>query len=281
MPKLKIIRDIVYGDPNEPAHKLDLYKLDGDEAVRPLLVWIHGGGWRGGSRDKVPIRRIVESGFALASISYRFTDKAIFPAQIQDCKGAIRFLRASAERYGYDAQWIGVGGSSAGGHLALLVGTAGNVKTLEGDVGGNLDQSSAVQAIVDYFGPSDFVLRGKTQPEKAYSEKAGSFALLGGHKTGKIDSALERQASPANYVTDRSPPLLMLHGEKDTQVLIDQSERMLDVYKASSRPAELIRVPEGGHGGMVFFMDENYDRVERFFLSNYKAFADKMTDAAK
>ncbi len=281
MPKLNITRDIAYGDRNEPAHKLDLYKLDGDDQVRPLLVWIHGGGWRAGSRGKVPIRRIVESGFALASISYRFSDKATFPAQIHDCKGAIRFLRANAARYGYDADWIGVAGSSAGGHLALLVGTAGGVKDLEGDVGGNLDQSSTVQAVVDYFGPSDFVLRGKTQPEKAYSEKAGSFALLGGRATGKVDPELEKLASPAQYVNDRSPPLLMLHGEKDTQVLIDQSERMLDLYRAVGRPAELIRVSEGGHGGMVFFMDENYDRVERFFLSNRKRFSQQPTAASR
>lgn len=275
MPKLKITSGIVYGQKDEPKHKLDLIQLDGDNQIRPLIVWIHGGGWRAGSRAKPPIRRIVASGFSVASISYRFTDQAIFPAQIHDCKGAIRFLRANQEKYRYDADWIGVAGSSAGGHLALLVGTSAEDKELEGNVGGNLCQSSTVQAVVDYFGPSDFVLRGKTQPEKAYSEKAGSYALLGGNLNGKITPEMERMASPAAYVCDNSPPLLILHGEEDTQVLMDQSERMVQVYKAAGRPVELIRVKSAGHGGADFFMSKNYDRVEQFFIANQKSYSVK------
>lgn len=275
MPKLKITSEIVYGEKDEPKHQLDLIQLEGDSQARPLIVWIHGGGWRAGSRAKPPIRRIVESGFTVASISYRFTDQAIFPAQIHDCKAAIRFLRANAEKYHYQADWIGVAGSSAGGHLALLVGTAADNKELEGNVGGNLDQSSTVQAVVDFFGPSDFVLRGKSQPEKAYSEKAGSYALLGGNLNGKIAPEMERRASPAAYVTDKSPPLLILHGVEDQQVLMDQSERMVQIYQAAGRPVELIRVAGAGHGGAAFFMSENYDRVEQFFLKQHKSHAAK------
>lgn len=126
---------------------------------------------------------------------YRFTKEAIFPAQIHDCKGAVRWLRANADRFGYNADWIAAAGSSAGGHLALLMGTSGGVTELEGNVGGNPNESSSVQAVIDYFGRSDFVLRGKTQPERAYTDKSGSFALLGGVAGEKLDPKTERFAS--------------------------------------------------------------------------------------
>ncbi|HBE68964.1 MAG TPA: alpha/beta hydrolase [Planctomycetaceae bacterium] len=270
---VKIVRDIEYARVADQRLMLDLFLPEGPGAAEnpPLLVWIHGGGWRGGSRAKPPIRRLTDAGIAIASISYRFTDVAIFPAQIHDCKGAIRWLRANAKLYGYDERRIAVGGSSAGGHLALLVGTTGGVEELEGTVGGNEQFSSSVLAIVDYFGPSDFVLRGRTQPEMAYSEKAGSFALLGGlePKSAGVDKRLERIASPSNWVGKGDPPLLMLHGTKDTRVLIDQSERMLDLYKDFDLEAELIRVTGAGHGGMEFFMGKNFQTVQAFLSDSF------------
>ncbi len=278
---VKITRDITYAtvvepDGSETPLHLDIYlpnpnvgaleesraRVQGSEKP-PLLVWIHGGGWRGGSRGKPPVRRLVEHGYAIASISYRFTDQAIFPAQIHDCKAAVRFLRAHAGKYGYDAKRIGVGGSSAGGHLALLLGISCGVPQLEGDLGEHLEVSSCVSAIVDYFGPSDFVLRGKSQPEMAYSDQAGSYALLGG-KDGKIDSAIELAASPAEYARRSSPPLLVFHGELDSRVLMDQSERIVELYRTNERPVDFVRVPDAGHGGLKFFMDDNFRRLVDF-----------------
>ncbi|MEZ6034982.1 MAG: alpha/beta hydrolase [Planctomycetaceae bacterium] len=166
---VRIERDLVYAEVDGQQLTLDLYLPEGQKRA-PLVVWIHGGGWRGGTKHNPPLREITKDGFALASISYRFTNKAIFPAQIHDCKGAVRWLRTNADRFGYNPDWIAVAGSSAGGHLALLMGTSGGVTALEGNVGGNLDRSSAVQAVIDYFGPSDFVLREDSARPRLYQQ---------------------------------------------------------------------------------------------------------------
>ncbi|MCO8124490.1 alpha/beta hydrolase [Stieleria sp. TO1_6] len=250
--EIQVQRDLVFAEVDGQKLKLDLY-LPTEHKRPPLVVWIHGGGWRAGSKNKASIKAIVPQGYALASISYRFTDKAIFPAQIFDCKAAIRWLRANADRYGYSADWIAVAGSSAGGHLALLAGVSGDVGSLEGTVGGNLDQSSRVQAIIDYFGPSDFVLRGKTQPSRAYTDVSGSFALLGGQSGSKLDSKIERDASPSHYVSADDPPLLIFHGQQDQVVLMDQSERIKQCYDDAGLPSQLVVLEAAGHGGGVFF----------------------------
>lgn len=269
---VQVHRDLVYATIEGQQLKVDLHvpQVESDKQKPPLLIWIHGGGWRAGSKNKSPLRDIVADGYALASIQYRFTDKALFPAQIHDCKGAVRWLRANAETYGYDANWIAVAGSSAGGHLALLLGTSGDVADLEGDVGANLDRSSLVQAVVDFFGPSDFVLRGKTQPGRAYTEKSGSFALLGGLRNGKIDPHWERMASPAMHVGVGDPPLLIFHGDKDETVLLDQSERIAAVYEQAGLNSELVVIQGAGHGGGKFYQQANLDRI-RTFLAKCRA----------
>src|SRR5262245_52847203 len=150
--------DVVYAEADGQKLLLNLY-LPKDAVAKnaerpPLVVFIHGGSWRAGSYKSCSVEFLAEEGFAVASIEYRFTSVAIFPAQIHDCKAAIRWLRAGAEKYGYDATRIGVAGSSAGGHLAALLGTSGGVEDLEGSVGlkdgvgGNADQSSRVAAVV-------------------------------------------------------------------------------------------------------------------------------------
>jgi acetyl esterase/lipase len=257
-------RNLVFAEVDGRCLKMDLY-LPSAQDKAPLVVWIHGGGWRAGSKNKPPLLKITEQGFALASISYRFTDKAIFPAQIHDCKAAVRWLRANASRFGYNADSIAVAGSSAGGHLALLMGTSGDVAKLEGDVGGNLDQSSRVQAVVDYFGPSDFVLRGQTQPERAYTNDSGSFALLGGVAGRKPDVQIEQFASPAHYVSKDDPPLLVYHGKVDKTVLLDQSQHIVRVYEAAGLNAKLVVLESAGHGGARFFKDEHLARTIQFF----------------
>ncbi len=251
----KLHRDIPYASVGGEELKLDLYIPEG--VVKPkLVVWIHGGGWRGGSKAKPPVRCLLDEGYALASVSYRFSEVAIFPAQIYDCKGAIRWLRAHADEYGINADWIAVAGSSAGGTLALLLGTSSGVAELEGDVGGNREQSSRAQAVINYFGPSDFVFRGETQPDVAYSEKSGSFALLGGKKFGAVDKQLELAASATHYVTPDAPPLLVLHGTADELVLPNQAQRIVDAYSKVGLTARLILLDGAGHGGGRFFWGE-------------------------
>lgn len=262
-PLVQVHRDLIFAAVDDRSLKLDLYlPTMHDEA--PLVVWIHGGGWRGGSKNNPSILAITTKGYALASISYRFTDKAVFPAQIHDCKAAVRWLRANAGRFGYDPDFIAVAGSSAGGHLALLMGTSGDQTALEGDVGGNLDQSSRVQAVIDYFGPSDFFLRGKTQPERAYSSKSGSFALLGGVAGQKLDAQTEKFASPAHYVSGDDPPLLAFHGKVDETVLLDQSQQIVRLYQAAGLSAELVVLESAGHGGKPFFRNEHMTRAIQF-----------------
>lgn len=264
----KELREITYATVDGKELKLDLYIPSGTTKPK-LVVWIHGGGWRGGSKAKPPLRRLVDEGYALASISYRLSDTAIFPAAVHDCKGAIRWLRAHASDYGLDASSIAVAGGSAGGTLALLLGTSAGVSELEGDVGGNLDQSSRVQAVINYFGPSDFVLRGQTQPDVAYSEKSGSFAWLGGKKFGAVDKQLELSASATRYVSSESPPLLVLHGLADELVLADQAHRIVEAYQKVGLSARLILLEGAGHGGGRFFYGEPMQAAIEFLEASF------------
>jgi len=259
-PNVTLIEDLVYANVDGRSLRLDLRIPEGVQNP-PLVVWIHGGGWRAGSKSKPPIRKIAGKGYALASIEYRFTDTAIFPAQIHDCKAAVRWLRGNAGKYGFAASRIAVAGSSAGGHLALLMGTSANVESLEGTLGDHLDQSSTVQCVIDYFGPSDFVLREKTQPERALTTESGSFALLGGLREGKPNDLLKRQASPALHVTADDPPLLILQGTDDEVVLMDQSERIRDAYIDAGLQVQLVKVPGAGHGGADFYAGKNFGRL--------------------
>lgn len=266
--QVKVARDIVYASVGSHQLKLDLH-LPTNVRNPPLLVWIHGGGWRAGSRKAVKLIGLTQHGYAIASISYRFSEKAIFPAQIHDCKAAVRWLRANAEGYGYSADRIAVAGSSAGGHLALLFGVSGGDAELEGQVGENLQQSSRVQVVIDYYGPSDFVLRGRTQPERAYTDKSGSYALLGG-KEGMVAPEMERLASPATYVSKDDPPLLVFHGTKDTTVLLDQSQRITELYKAAGLDVQLVVLDGAGHGGKKFTQGENFDHALHFLNKHLK-----------
>ncbi|PQO27726.1 alpha/beta hydrolase [Blastopirellula marina] len=256
----RVTKDLEYANVDGQSLKLDLYRPEADGG--PLVVWIHGGGWQGGSKNSCPIQWLTEQGFSVASISYRFTDKAIFPAQIHDCKGAIRWLRAHRGEYGYSTDKIAVAGSSAGGHLAALLGTSGDVKELEGTVGGNLDQSSRVDCVADYYGATDFVLRSKTQPQRANQKGSTVYKLLGGGADQMVEQA--KLASAVFHVTPDDPPFLVLHGEKDNTVLLDQSERMKEVYDEAKLPLKLIVIPNAGHGGKVFYSGQNRQALEAF-----------------
>src|SRR5688572_11393186 len=148
--------DVKYVPDGDAAQTLDVYFPESPaEKPLPLLVWIHGGGWSGGSKTQMPYLSQLARGYVLASIEYRFSQKAKFPAQIQDCQAAIRFLRANAKKYNIDADRIGVGGGSAGGHLAALLGTSGGKKAFP-MIGGNEGHSDRVQCVCDIFGPANF-----------------------------------------------------------------------------------------------------------------------------
>lgn len=263
----EIRKDIEFAFVDGHSLKLDLYQPSAPKDSS-LVVWIHGGGWQGGSKEKCEMKWLADHGFTVASISYRLTDKAIFPAQIHDCKAAIRWLRANASKYGYRTDKVGVAGSSAGGMLSALVATSGYVRALEGTVGGNLDHSSEVQAAIDYYGATDFVLRSRTQPHRANEPGSVVFKLLGGGADKKTE--LAQQASAAFHVTSDDPPLLVIHGEKDKTVLIDQSERINEVYSKAGLPIDFRVLKGAGHGGKEFYSGEMRELAIRFFNRTLK-----------
>ena len=244
------IPDLAYAEAGGQKLLLDLYMPLKAEKP-PLVVYIHGGGWRQGDRKKPTfILWLVERGYAVASLDYRLSQTATFPAQIHDCKGAVRWLRAHAAQYGYNAERIAAVGGSAGGYLALLLGVTGDSKELEGDVGGNPTQSSRVQAVVDFYGPTDFVLRSGDQPQETEKKGGKVYSLLG--KAVQSDLELAKRASPAFHVTKDDAPLLMFHGTADKTVLMNQAERIRDAYTAAGLPVEFHVIEGGGHGGPAY-----------------------------
>jgi len=263
----KQIRNLEFAVVNGHSLTLDLYLPDKGKNP-PLLLWIHGGGWHSGSKSKCPISWVTEDGFAVASISYRLTDKAIFPAQIHDCKAAVRLLRANRSKYGYSTDKVGIAGSSAGGMLAALMGTSGDVEALEGTVGGNKKQSSRVDAVIDFYGATDFVLRSKTQPKRANTPGSVVFKLLGGGADRKVE--LARLASAAFHVSRDDPPMLVFHGDKDKTVLPDQSLRIQEAYKSARLPLDLNILKGAGHGGKQFFSKKNKKKMVSFLSKHLK-----------
>ncbi len=245
-PGVVVERNLVYAQVGDRALRLDVYRPEGpvQGVRRPLLVWIHGGGWRKGSHGGTPAAGLAapEAGYVVASIEYRLTDEAIFPAQIEDCRAAIRWLRASAERFGIDPERVGVWGSSAGGHLAALVGTAGNEALW--DVGDHLDQTSRVQAACDFFGPADLDALSETSAQTSATSTLGLF--LGGALSEKRD--LARAASPITYVDRNDPPFLIVHGTDDRVVPVEQSDRLVAKLKKAGVPVSYLRVEGLAHG---------------------------------
>lgn len=261
----RILRDIEYVPKAHANQKLDLYLPA--KPVGPLLVWIHGGGWRGGNKANPPGLAMVSKGFAVASVEYRFSQHAIFPAQIEDCKAAIRWLRAHASEYGYDPKRIGVWGASAGGHLVALLGVTGHVKDF--DVGENLDQSSAVQCVIDWFGPADFPAYDPELPtEMVKRENPNSVLaqLFGGVVSQKME--LAKRASPVTWVTKDAAPMLIIQGTNDPLVPLDQSERLAKKLKEVGADVTLDVIEGGGHGGPQFVTPEKITMMAEFFLKH-------------
>jgi acetyl esterase/lipase len=187
--------------------------------------------------------------------------------QIHDCKGAVRFLRANAAKSGLDANAFGAWGSSAGGHLVALMGAAGDANELEGDVGGNVGVSSRVQAVCDFFGPTDFLaMKGLPSTIRHMSADSPESQLLGSPVTEVLDRA--RQASPVTYVSKDAPPFLIVHGDKDMLVPYQQSELLHAALTRAGVASELYIVKGGGHGG---FSDPAVpEKVRSFFLKTLK-----------
>jgi len=238
---IELLKDVVYGKGGDRDLKLHILRpKTAPKDPMPVLVWIHGGAWVAGSRDSGInlLPRFARRGYFCATIEYRFSKEALFPAQIEDSKCAIRFLRSQAKEYNLDPHRVGVWGSSAGGHLVALLGTSAAVKELEGK-GGHAEQSSRVQAVCDFCGPADF-------PKWGDQSHPAVPKLLGGAVKDKPE--LAAKASPVTHITKDAPPFLIVHGDKDTTVPLSQSEALHAALMKAGIDSTLHVVKGGGHG---------------------------------
>lgn len=253
------VRDLAYLSDQYDQQKLDLYIPQTATKPLPLIIYIHGGGWKYGDKELTTSfwLHYAGQGFAIASIGYRLSDVAPFPAQIEDCKAAIRWLRAHAKEYGLDGARFGVLGHSAGGHLAALAGTSSEVRQL--DRGENPMLSSRVQAVVDSAGPTDLLdfVASSGQPSLA-------IRLIGGPLSEHADAV--RQANPITYVSRDDPPFLLIYGEKDLTVPLSQGELLYDALQNSGVASQLYIVRGAGHSAgldtpaVICRIDEFFER---------------------
>lgn len=253
--EIELIADIVYtGDPEASRkQRLDLFLPEHGAEKAPVVVWIHGGAWRAGDKQWGPFRALTSHGYAVASINYRLSKQAAFPAQLQDCKKAVAWIREHADEYGLDAGRIGVWGASAGGHLAALLGTTGGVPSL--DPKGEISTSTKVQAVCDWYGPADLSdVVGRRR--RSFAVRAVAL-LLGGNLTKK--TALE--ASPVHYVSPDDAPFLIMHGDRDKRVPVDQSAKLYEALRKNGVQATLLIAEGKGHG----LDDTHHDEVLKFF----------------
>ena len=254
--------DLPYAATDNPRQRLDLLlpKTPKSDKPLPVVAYIHGGAWqegdkRGGIGVVVPL--VASGEYAGVSIGYRLTGEAIWPAQIEDCKAAIRWLRANAKKYNLDPDRIGVTGGSAGGHLVAMLGTSGDVSSLEGSVGEHTDLSSKVACVVDQFGPADLLTMGGWHD----GPNSPEARLIGGAVQENKEKA--RAASPITYISKDDPPFMIIHGTNDQVVPYSQSEELLAALNKAGVEAVLIPVEGAGHGN--FGTPEVPRRMKQFF----------------
>lgn len=267
----RVIRDLQYRKAGGPQTSMDLYLPSANPTGQrlPVVVWVHGGGWYEGDKTPCPIASGTSYGYAIASVNYRLSGKSPFPAQLEDCRAAIRFLRANAANYGLDPDHIGVWGESAGGHLAALLGTteADDANDQE-----NPGVSSRVQAVCDQYGPTDLAallaeVRQRDPHNPLLAEPNPVTRLLG----GKPQGALAAQANPIRFVTPDDPPFLIVHGEQDRLVPLSQSQALAERLREAKVAVELVCVPGVGHGGPEFWQGPLIQRITSFFDRHLKA----------
>jgi acetyl esterase/lipase len=246
------MHNIVFVSDAEHSLSLDLYLPP--TAAAPLVIYVHGGAWR--SSDKSAGRdfaaALAAEGFAVASLDFRQSTQAPFPANVHDIKAGIRFLRAHASDYGYDATRIALAGESSGAHLALVAGLSKGNAALEGTVGTELQTSSEVQAILAYYPATDLTtILAQSTPFGLSLREPSLQLLLGGLPDERPE--LARLASPVSLVTAEAPPLYLLHGDRDPQMPVNQSLQLWGVYKELGLDVSFVPVHGGVHGGAPFF----------------------------
>ena len=262
-----MLHDVVFGKGGDRDLHAEIAYPENAPAPMPAIIYIHGGGWVGGSYKSAPIVHLAQTGYFAASIEYRLDNVAKWPAQIEDCKLGVRWLRANAARYHVDPNRIGAWGDSAGGHLVACLGTMADVKEYEGD-GGFPGTSSAVQAVIDYYGPTDF-----THPAPGiYTPKAIELTLgLFGVPFAQ-NTALWKSGSPLFYVKAGDPPMLLVHGDSDDLVPLAQSTVFDAALTRAGVPHQFLIVKNAGHGFAVVDPShpEVYQTVDAFLAKYLK-----------
>ncbi len=274
-------KDLPY-TPAAGTQKLDLYLPEGDGPF-PVVVHIHGGGFKFGDKGMLGAgvgEALLNAGYAIASIDYRLSGEATFPAAVQDAKAAVRFLRANAEQYQLDPNKIAAFGFSAGGNLASMLGTSGDVVEFDDPALGNADVSSRVQAVVDWFGPTDFgQMDAQAQAQGCAADDqthgaADSFESLYLGAAVSESAELVQQANPITYITSDDPPFLLQKGDQDCTVPIAQSQLLADALQAAGRDVQYDLLPGVGHGDTgstpVFESESNLQVVVEFLDSKLK-----------
>lgn len=270
---LKPIR-IEYSNQDGLAVEMDLYLPENPvdqhlEGPAPVIIWVHGGAWKFGNIKEIEPAALaqVKKGYALASIGYSMSKDAQWPTQIHQVKAGIRFLRVNAEKYNLDPNRFIAWGASSGGHMANMLGVTGSTKELEGNYGYS-DTSSAVQAVISWYGASNFLAMGNSGMVNHTRTDSPESRLIG----GALDECTEKVAiaNPINFVTESTPPFLLMHGVNDQLVPLNQSELMHQALSGAGVESELIRFPSYTHADPRFNSGRSLRSVEKFLDQHTK-----------
>jgi len=260
--------NIRYNNDTIPKHLLDIYLPVNAKGKLPLVILVHGGGWLSNDKYadigymKKTVAEIVSSGYALASIDYRFSTQAVFPAQIQDCNRAVSYLYDNVEKYGFDKNRFAIMGFSAGGHLASLVGLSKNNNIAAFYMPGT-SKLFSFKAVVDFYGPAELILFPGSN-----DAKSPEGLLIGAAPLSRPD--LAKTASPVTYVDKGDPPFLIIHGEKDQLVSTKQSQLLSSWLTVVGVQNELVIVKDAPHFGEMFDSDEVRIKVMNFLRKRLK-----------
>jgi acetyl esterase/lipase len=246
-PDVDLQRDLVYKQIDGHSLRLDIYSPKSISHPLPVVLWIHGHRWSRGSKEQHPPVNLMAEGYIIVSLDYRLSGEAPFPAQIEDCKAAVRWLRAHAATYHLDPDHIGAWGHSAGGHLAALLGTSGGVAELEG-VGDNPTFSSRLQAVCDMSGPTDILRFYETISSSTQGPSRIAKSSIEQFLGGSVEQNKAIAASPISYISKDDPPFLVIHGENDLSIPVSQSEVFVEKLKAAGVDATLEVAQGRGHG---------------------------------
>lgn len=247
--------NISYANDTLKRHQLDIYLPPNAGTKTPLIVWIHGGAWMMGNRFNDmsymgnTIKGFLDSGYALATIEYRYSTDAVFPAPLQDCNQALEFLYQHASEYKLDKNRIGLIGFSAGGHLASLMALSGN-NAVKAFYPNAQKPHFKIKCVLDFYGPSDFITLGSNPDTSINNNRSSLSILLGAMPLQRPDIA--RQASPSTYVDKNDPPFFIVQGEKDESVPYTQSQMLSAWLTVAGVPNQLTIVPGAPHYGVMF-----------------------------